>query len=433
MKQSEIKKAETLLEIINTMQPEPLDETTLPIFYYDNTMPIRMGNDTRSPIDDLFEDCTMLKNSQAYLLSGHRACGKSTELFNLKRRLEAAGQPAYIIRSSIEMNLSKADCWDIMLFIIEGLCHIADRNGIKLPKATLKAVFDYIKKDIEVVESKEYASEAEIGAVFKLLASIKANLRVGAQARTNIKEQFERRASEWLHYVNEISDIIASRMNGKRPVLIFEDLDKIQPNKRALDIFQYDVLASLPFPVIYTFPISVTYDPKYAYLESFYKVSVLPMIKVTNLDKGENEDGIEVLRRIVGLRADLKLFEKNALTELIKQTGGVLRHLFECIIAASRNARRRGAKRIELEDSQWALSDLSTTLRKFIEMEDNKTLRNIYNDPKYRKQVENRELLSDHMRALIVLEYQNGDRWHDLHPQIARFLKDQGVFDDENQ
>jgi len=415
------------------MQPEPLDETTLPIFYYDNTMPIRMGHDNRSPIDDLFEDCTMLKNSKAYLLSGHRACGKSTELFNLKRRLEAVGQPTYIIRSSLEMNLSKAECWDIMLFIIEGLCHIADRNGIKLPKATLKAVFDYIKKDIEVIESKEYASEAEIGAVFNLFASIKANLRVGTQARTNIQEKFERRASEWLLYVNEISDIITSGMNYKRPVLIFEDLDKLQPNKRALDIFQYDILASLPFPVIYTFPISLTYDPKFAYLESFFKVSVLPMIKVTNVDKGENGDGIEVLRNIVGLRADMNLFESEALTELIKQTGGVLRHLFECIITASRLATRRGADRIELEDAKWALSDLSTTLRKVIDMKDNETLRNIFIDPKYRKQIENRELLSDQMLALVVLEYQNGDRWHDLHPQIAQFLKEQGVLNGENR
>jgi len=433
MKQLEIKRAETLSEILNTFQPEKLNEENMSAFYYDKTMPIRMGDDYSSPMDALFEDCSMVSGANAHLLSGHRGCGKSAELLNLKHRLEKVGHPVHIVECSMEMNLSKAECWDVLLLIVEGLCHIAYHNGIELPESLLTDVFDYIEKDVTTETIKYTEASTQLGAVFELIAFIKANLKVGTQTRTNIKEKMERRASDWLRYVNEISDIITNKMNGKQPVLIFEDLDKIQPYERASDVFSYEVLSKLPFPVIYTFPIPLIYDAKAAYPRSLYRLRVLPMIKVANDDKTENKDGIEILRKIVKLRADEKLFEKDALTELIKQTGGVLRHLFECIITASRRARWREANRIEIEDSRRALAELSGDLRKQISMSDNDMLQNIYNNPKHKKQIEDREPLLKQMSALVVLEYQNGEPWHDLHPLIARFLRDQGVVNVENQ
>jgi len=433
MKSFEIKRAENLEAMLRTFKPNSLDETTLPQFYYADTMPIRMakrmGDNFISPLDELFEDCTMLSGMNAHLLSGHGGCGKSTELFNLKRRFEESGQPVYIIQSELEMDLHLANCWDIMLFIAVGLCSIAEKNKIVLPEATLRQIFDYIKKDIEEIETRDSSASINIGAVLDLFMFIKGNLQFGTQTRTIIKEKMERRASEWMRYVNEISDIIADKMGGKYPILIFEGLDKIKPYERAFDIFRYDILAKMPFPIIYTFPISLTYDTKFASLESFYSVHILPMIKVSNVDKGKNEDGIEIIRKIIGLRADLKLFDSDAMVELIKQTGGVLRHLFVSIITASRLARQRGASKIEMQDALRALSDLSSRLGRLISMADHNTLTKIYEDPNYRKSIGDRDSLLKQMEALVVLEYKNGDRWHDLHPLIAKFLIEQCVID----
>jgi len=427
MKYLEIKKAEDLAGMLSSFSPEHLDDTTLPKFYYNNTMPIRMGNNYSSPLEDLFEDCTMTVGTNAHLLSGHGGCGKSTELVNLKQRLEKDGQPVYLFRSELEMNMYLADCWDIMLFVTEGLCNIAHKHEINLSNATLQAVFDYIKKDMEEVETTETSSTFGIGVVLSFFASIKSNLQFGTKTRTIIKEKMERRASEWLRHIREISDKIAYEMGGKLPILIFEGFDKIQPPERALDIFRHDILTKMPFPIIYTFPIALTYDSRFASIESFYRVHVLPMIKVSNADKTENDDGIEVMRKIVELRADLKLFDKGALDELIKQTGGVLRHLFQCIITASRLARRRGSDKIEMEDSRLALSDLSSMLSKRISDADLDMLARIFNDLNYKKRIEDRESLLKQMHALVVLEYKNGDRWQDLHPLIAEFLIEQGV------
>ncbi|MDR0307617.1 MAG: hypothetical protein LBI42_12385 [Chitinispirillales bacterium] len=52
-------------------------------------------------------------------------------------------------------------------------------------------------------------------------------------------------------------------------------------------------------------------------------------------------------------------------------------------------------------------------------------LKNIYEGSKYKCVIEDKEMLLDMMQGLIVLEY-NGERWHDLHPLIEDFLKEQG-------
>ena len=437
-----MKRAENLEEILNAFQPIPLDEVNVPEFYYDNTMPTRMGHDFRSPLEDLLEDCTkLLLGANAHLLLGHGGSGKSTELINLKIRLKEAGQPVNIFRTELEANLYEADCWDIMLFITEGLCSIADDHKIKIPNNFLQSVFDYLKKDLEEIEetttdastsvSGKTSASISIGRLLELCAAIKGNLHFGTQTRTIIKEKVEKRASEWMKYIGLISDYIACEMDGKQPILIFEGFDKIQPPERAFEVFRHDILAKMPFPIIYTFPISLAYDPKFSSIESFYKIRVLPMIKVSNDDKTKNDDGIEVMRKIVELRANLELFDNNVLEYLIRQTGGVLRHLFLCITDASRLARRSGSDKIKQDDAERALSDLSSNLSRRISDEDHDALAKIYSDPDSRKSIGDKESLLLQMQALVVLEYQNGDRWHDLHPLIAKFLISQGVIKDQ--
>ena len=432
MKSLKIKKAEILSEIIDAFDPSPLSEMNLSEFYYDNTMFIRTGHEHSSPLNKLFTYCTMSSRTKAHLLIGHGGCGKSTELFNLERRFKKVGHPVHIYRTDLEVNLFLAECWDIMLLITEGLCNVAKENGINIPDKILREVFDYMNKDMEEIDVVESSASLDMGVMLTLFASIKSNLKLGTQTRSIIKEKIEKRGSEWMRYIREISDRITDEMEGRRPILIFEGFDRLQPPERAFEIFRNDILSQMPFPIIYTFPISLTYDSPYTALESFYEVHFLPMIKVSNADKSQNDQGIEVMHNIVKLRADLKLFDENALIELIKRTGGVLRHLFDCITEASLLAMWRGGDKIEMSDAQRALADLSSTLTKRISERDNDMLVRIFDNLNDRTGIRDRESLLRQMQALVVLEYQNGERWHDLHPLIAEFLVKQGVINDES-
>jgi len=434
MQPLKMKKAENLGAMLRAFALEPLREDSLS-FYYDKTMTSRTGDEFSSPLDDLFDDCTTSYNANAHLLLGHRGCGKSTELNNLKRRLEEYGQPVCIIDSNIETNLFQINHWDIMLLITDGLCKIAKDKNIDIPTGTLKSVFAYLTQDVEeMYEEIDFATieasggiKALISMLVSVFASLKGKLRVGVETRTIIRTKMEKRAPEWLGYTEEISDRIADKCEGKRPIIIFEDLDKIPDPRKIFDLLSFSVLAQMPFPVIYTFPISQFYAPEFASIRGLYKPHILPMIKVSNLDKTENEDGIEVIRKIVELRTELRLFESDEVLKImIKQTGGSLRHLFECITSAARRAGYRKADKIEKEDAERAFSNIKDELTRQISQPDFENLANIYNDPKFRERIANLSFLLEKTHSLVVLEYRNGDRWHDLHPLIAEFLKKQG-------
>ena len=55
---------------------------------------------------------------------------------------------------------------------------------------------------------------------------------------------------------------------------------------------------------------------------------------------------------------------------------------------------------------------------------------NIYRGNK--ELIQDKEVLLKMLQASVVLEY-NGKRWHNVHPLVAQFLKDQGLIGDEGE
>ena len=433
-----IVKAKKLEGILKAFKPEPLKENELDEFFHKDTMAIRTGDPWTSPLRGLFEACTMASGSNAHLLMGHRGCGKSTELINLKRQFEAAGHGVHMTDTLIDTDPFLINYWDILLLTTEGLCRIAEDKNAKIPEEPLKAIRDILHKEVEVVESTGGSAAVEISSgvevktppvlssVLKLFSSLKSNLRVSTETRRNVTEKMPRRASEWLAYTEEISMHLTSECDEKQPIIIFEGLDNIPRPETIFDILNFSVLAQMPFPVIYTFPIDQSYSGNFAPLEARYTRCTLPMIKVSNKDKTPNEPGFSVIKEIVERRADPGLFGENVLGRLIKKTGGSLRHLFECINNAARRASWRGANKIEHEDIERALSELSKSLVKKITISNYAGLKNIINSPGHNEQIEDLNFLLNMMHSSIVLEYENGERWNAVHPLVADFLEKHG-------
>lgn len=80
-----------------------------------------------------------------------------------------------------------------------------------------------------------------------------------------------------------------------------------------------------------------------------------------------------------------------------------------------------------MPDARRALSDLASMLGRRVTMADHKALANIYHYMDYKYNISDRDSSLSLMQALVVLEYQNGERWHELHPLIAKLLMEQGV------
>lgn len=433
-----MKYANQVCEMFNAFSQAPLRAEQMDDFYCQNTMEYRTSDKYCSPIEDILEGCKDLERNSAFLLLGHRGCGKSTELNRMAERLNSEGYSVKIINCSGDLDLLNIVHSDLFILMGEALLNIAEELECKVDKSILKKImhfWDEGTKYSEYKEAVENSVEAGIEAetpkilgVLKTFIKIKADLKYNEETRIEYRKKMTVRTSEWMNMLNSVAEEIVSKTGGKYPIIIFEDLDKLSPEDAWKVFYNYAALLSgMTFPVIYTFPIALSYDPKFAAMESYFIVKTLPMIKITTMENQLFKGGISIIREIVEKRANLKLFEEDALERMIQYTGGSLRDLFYVINASAKRAERRKSETISMEDTERALEELKTSLTRRIERGNYEFLLNIYKGNK--EMIENKEMLLKMLQASVVLEY-NGKRWHNLHPLVAKFFQEQGLITD---
>lgn len=430
-----MKYASRISEIINAFSPEPLKDDQMERFYCSDTMEFRMSDKYSSPMDDIFDICCE-GNEEAFLLLGHKGCGKSTELNKLSSRFLEEGYPVRTIICSTDLDLFNIVYSDLFILMGEALLDIAEECKCEIETEVLQDIAEFWDEYTETTVTSEKVDgsietgiKAEtpsiISGILKIFANVKADLKYNEETRKEYRKKISVRSSDWIRMLSMVSDKIKEKTDGKTPIIIFEDLDKLNPEDAWKVFYNYAALLSgMSFPVIYTFPIGLSYDTKFAAMDSYFIAKNLPMIKIETLEGEVFEDGINVIKDIVEKRADLALFETDVLDLLIQYTGGSLRDLFHAINASAKRAGRRRSATVSMEDAERALEELKTSLTRRIERNDYEFLKNIYNGDK--ELIEDKEKLLKMLQASVVLEY-NGKRWHNVHPLVAKFLKERGL------
>lgn len=428
--------ASRVTEIINAFSPEPLKGEQMQRFYYSDTMEYRMSDKYSSPMEDIFDICRQPGEQNAILLLSHRGGGKTTELNWMSEKLRVNGYQVKTIACSMDLDLFNIVYSDLFILMGEALLKIAEELECSIDQDILTDIMEFWEEGTEIKTSqKRQALSAETGVsaetpkflknILKAFAKIRADLKFNEEIRTEYRKKVSVRSSEWIQMLSYVSKKISQKTAGKSPIIIFEDLDKLSTVDAWKIFYNYGaILSGMPFPVIYTFPIGLSYDPRFSVMESYFIAKTLPMIKVETLDGQSSNGGIKAIEKIVEKRADLSLFESGVLESLIKYTGGSLRDLFQAINAAAKRAERRESHTICGEDADRALEELKSSLTRRIEKKDYDFLINIYRGNK--KLIEDKEILLKMLQASVVLEY-NGKRWHNIHPLIAKFLGEQGL------
>lgn len=431
--------ANQLSEIINAFSPEPLKASQMAEFYCSDTMEYRMSDKYSSPMEDIFDVCQEAGERKAFLLLGHKGCGKSTELNRLSARLASKGYRVKTITCSMDLDLFNIAYSDLFILMGEALLKMAGECGCRVSGELLGEIERFWYEGMETIISRkmqEDSLEAGIsvktpgilGSLLNLFVNMKADLKFSKETREEYRKKINARSSEWLRLLGRVSEAVSLETGGKPPIIIFEDLDKLNPEDAWKVFYNYAaVLSGMPFPVIYTFPIGLSYDARFAAMESYFITKTLPMIKIETIEGQPFRDGIAIIREIVEKRASLDLFEADVLELLIQYTGGSLRDLFHAVNAAAKRAERREAAAVSMEDAKRALEEQKTSLTKRIEKKDYEFLLNIYKGNK--ELIEDKEMLLKMLQASVVLEY-NGKRWHNVHPLVARFLEEQGLSGD---
>lgn len=440
--------ANTIKEVPNACKEGPLSGEELNQYFVD-TMAIRTGDTHFSPMDEIAYACCVPSDYNSFLLLGHRGCGKSTELNQLAKKLKAQGYPVYSIPCNQEINVATIEYTDLLILMGDALMHIAKEQNVPADNYLVARIQEFWKLSIEKVTEDFHGAEDErsVGAsgemgflsFFKLSASIKGSIKYSDTSRTVYRETITRRSSEWIALLRQLIDQITEKSGGFQPVLIFEDLDKLT-EESAWNVFTdfSGLLSALSCPVIYTFPIALSYSPKFASLESYFEIQFLPMVKIENVDGSRNQEGYDNIRSIMEKRmAVSSLFEPlpqnsnlDTLDYLIEKTGGALRDLFRAIAVASRRAANRGSDKIAQEDADQALMRICSDLTRRIDSSNYSFLADICKgDQETKERIENTKMLLDMLQAGVVLEY-NGRRWHNVHPLVKDFLIKQGMVAD---
>lgn len=440
-----VKYANNLHGIITAFKAAPLDGNDLYKFYCE-TMETRTGDKYSSPIQDIYEACKMPSDRNAFLLLGHRGSGKSTELNRMAEKLRTEGYYVESVQCALDLDLNNIIYTDLLILMGNALLKIAEEHDCELGNDLEERIVKYWtveeEKCQEISAGSNVALSGGISAdtkgklfllnILNFMVSLKSDLKFNEETRTVYREKVSRRASEWINIMTEIADTLTEYNDQKQPIIIFEDLDKLNPEDAGKIFYSYSaILSGVSFPIIYTFPISMSYESKFGSLGGYFETETLPMIKVKKIDGTENDEGIFTIKHIVEKRMDLSLFDDSVLELIIKKTGGSIRDLFTVIVSGATRAMRRQAETISIEDVSIALEQLKTSLTRRIDSRHYEFLAKIYSYKSYREQISDKNMLLEMLQASVVLEY-NSKRWHDVHPLVGEFLAEQGFVAKEN-
>jgi hypothetical protein len=128
----------------------------------------------------------------------------------------------------------------------------------------------------------------------------------------------------------------------------------------------------------------------------------------------------------VGKRAELSLFDPQALNFIIEKSGGTLRNVFEMIHRAALTVlgRSTGSTIIDMDTAKKAYSELKSDFERCIAHKHLETLKDLYGD-RTKKPLADANLM-ELLNCMAVIEY-NGERWCDLHPAVEDILRDKGT------
>ncbi len=437
-----MKYANQVSEMINAFSPAPLQVEQMAEFYCGDTMEFRTSDPHYSPIEDIFDICCNSGECSSCLLLGHRGCGKSTELNRMTERLAGDGYYAKTVKCGMDLDLFNIVYSDLFILMGEALLEIAEELECELEEKTLERIKNFWGEGTETMISQEAGTafvesgvsvetKSILAGILNIFTNIKTDLKFNEEIRKEYRKKISIRSSEWIGILGNVAEAITRKTEGKRPIVIFEDLDKLNPEDAWKVFYNYAaILSGMTFPVIYTFPISLSYDARFSAIENYFVTKTLPMIKIETIESQRFQEGIDVICEIVKKRARLELFEGGVLETLIQYTGGSLRDLFRVINTSAKRAERRNSESISMEDAEYALEEVKSSLTRRIEEKEYRFLLNIYH--KNKERIEDKEMLLKMLQASVVLEY-NGKRWHNVHPLVVKFFKEQGLIEDVRQ
>lgn len=218
-----------------------------------------------------------------------------------------------------------------------------------------------------------------------------------------------------------INHIAAAIYNQERriPLILIDDMDKPDLDRaRAIFHDRREIMMQPNCAIVYTVSSALFYSKEFDAIRD--QALFLPNINLRTATDAEQQlkEGYRTLEKFVGVRMSPALIHASALEEAITYSGGVFRELARIIRTSIGRARRRKAAQLEIEDVEWAVTEIRNEYRRILDKEDIKLLKKIMES----KRLEFSDRLRPLMQLLAILEYRDQENWCDVHPVLRKML-----------
>lgn len=424
-------RAKTLKEAFHLCDVEPLSGRGLQRYHVD-LAPVRKTEaieavNTVLDFQEAGDFCTIL-------FTGHRGCGKSTELQRIRHQWEQDYRVIYL-EVNEETDINDAEYTDFYLIVIKQVEYELRQMKLKFDPGLIKSFEDWFKEitkenEKTVESSVNVQAEASLGSdapfIAKLLVKLLAQIKGADKQKTVIRQTLQRDISRLKADINLLLRDAYLKVRDQYPkgfLIIFDNLDRVPPSVGNHLFFDYAAqLQDLNCTIIYTVPISVLCSSNNIY-NSFGEPHIVSMVNIYQLvrdrcDLEFNPVGLQGLVQIIEKRVDVELlFESNQqVIALVKASGGHVRQLMQMMRSACQTAQTRKHGKIQTEDVEYAVKQQQFNFERFIPDEHYPVLAKVC----LTKNITKNEMGQLMLFNTSVLEYNGHDRWNYPNPAVLR-------------
>lgn len=425
-------RATTLRDAYRICTPEPLIGEDIDRYYVDlssvrNTETIQKIA-TKLDFLEPGEHCTIL-------FTGHRGCGKSTELRKIQQKVESEYYIVYL-EADVELDINDTEYTDLYLLIIKKVADELYRLGAKFDKQLLNSFESWFREitnetEQSVEQGISLQVEAEAGFkipfISKLLTKLLAQIKGSQKQKKIIRQTLQKDISRLQADINFLLDDALKKLQQKAPqykkgfLIILDNLDRIPPNVGNHLFFDYAAqLQVLHTNIIYTVPISTVYSDKNLG-KTFGSLNIMPMVNIYQYELNQcdleyQEDRIEALAKLIEYRVDIDaVFQsRQQLLDLVKASGGHVRQLMEITAESCLTAASRVHSKVTAEDVTYAIKQEQFKFERLTLNEYYSVLAKVCLSKNINKDEIGQLLLFN----LSVLEYNGDNRWNYINPVL---------------
>jgi energy-coupling factor transporter ATP-binding protein EcfA2 len=370
------------------------------------------------------------------LFTGHRGCGKSTEL----HRIETKCKDDYLtifLDVQEETDINDLEYIDIYLTVIRQVEFALRQIEIRFDAQLLQSVENWFKEitkeseesvGLSIETGAEASLSGEVPFLAKLLFKLKGQIKNGTSQKTVVREKLIREVTRMKADINLLLGDGLRKLRKKFPhykgfLVIVDNLDRCPIEISHKLFFDYAAqLQELHCTIVYTVPISILYSPR-GLNNSFGDPHIVPMVNIYQLDRDKypidyNPKGLDAVAEIIKKRVDVDAIfaSPNELLEIVKASGGHVRQLMQLMQRACLTAQGRNHDKIQIEDVDYAIKQLQFSFERSTPKKYFTELANIA----LKKEIQDDEIGQQMLFSTAVLEYNGSDRWNYPNPLLMR-------------